>query len=137
MPVYYDSEAFITVDWRSRMPIYEQIIYKIKELVISGTLITDQPIPSIRELTRQLGINPNTIQKAYAELEREGVIYTVPGRGAYIAEDLNRIKNAKYVQILTDLEILLNEAKKHSVKRELIEDVLNIVYHNNNKKELI
>ena len=131
----YDS--LITIDLRSRTPIYEQIIKKIKELVIAGILKTDEQIPPIRQLTQQLGINPNTIQKAYAELELQGVIYTLPGRGAFVSDDINRLINAKYAQILKDIEVLVSEAKKHGVKRELIEEIVNTVYNNNNKKELI
>jgi len=90
--------ADINIDLRSRIPIYEQIIKSIKEQTLAGILKPDEQIPSIRQLTRQTGINPNTIQKAYAELERQGVINNLPGRGTFITNDLTRL-SIKYKRL--------------------------------------
>lgn len=75
----------IQLDLKDPKPLYEQIKYKIKELVISGIVKPDDKIPSVRELAQTLTINPNTIQKAYKDLESEGVIYSVKGKGNFIA----------------------------------------------------
>ncbi len=75
----------IQLDFKDPRPIYEQIKDKIKELVITGAVETDDKIPSVRELAQTLTINPNTIQKAYKDLESEGIIYSVKGKGNFIA----------------------------------------------------
>ena len=69
----------------SRTPIYEQLYQKIIELIMKGVLKEDDQIPSVRALAKDLGVNPNTVQKAYQELERNGIIYSLTGRGNFIA----------------------------------------------------
>ena len=76
------GQDMITIDYKSRQPIYEQIIDKVKELIIAGVLKRDDQLPPVRQLAQELAINPNTIQKAYAELERQGVIYSMKGKGS-------------------------------------------------------
>lgn len=137
-----ESDTLITVDLRSRMPIYEQIIKNVKELALAGIFKPDEQIPSIRQLTQQLGINPNTIQKAYAELERQGVIYTLAGRGAFISNETEKLTEAKRREIIKDIEIAVTEAKKYFVSKDVILNIVNNMYNNNssinnNKKELI
>lgn len=73
------------IDLKSRRPIYEQVIDQFKELIIAGVMKPEDKIPSVRELAKQLTINPNTIQKAYRELESQGYIYTVSGLGSFIS----------------------------------------------------
>lgn len=68
------------LDVRSRVPIYEQLVEKIKELIIKGLLKEHEQLPSVRALSNDLTINPNTIQKAYRELENQGYIYSIPGK---------------------------------------------------------
>lgn len=131
------TNTSITVDLRSRTPIYEQIINNVKELALAGIFKPDEQIPSIRQLTQQIGINPNTIQKAYAELERQGVIYTLAGRGAFVSSDTEKLTEAKRGEILKDVEISVAESKKYFIPKETIENIVNKVYDNNNKKELI
>ncbi|MGG1651429.1 GntR family transcriptional regulator [Paenibacillus sp. NRS-1780] len=72
------------LDIRSRKPIYEQLIDKVKEMIVYGSLQPDEQLPSVRVLSAQLTVNPNTIQKAYRELEREGYIYSVQGKGSFV-----------------------------------------------------
>ena len=79
--------GLITVDYRDRKLIYEQLVDNVKDLILRGDLKRDEFLPSVRALARELGINPNTIQKAYAELERQGVIATLSGRGSVIVFD--------------------------------------------------
>ena len=73
------------LDMKSNKSVYEQVIDKIKELVMTGVLTEGSQLPSVRELSRQLTINPNTVQKAFKELERDGYIYTVSGKGTFIS----------------------------------------------------
>jgi len=72
------------LDLRSREPIYEQLVEKIKELIINRVLQPDEQLPAVRTLASELTVNPNTIQKAYRELEARGYIYSVPGKGSFV-----------------------------------------------------
>lgn len=73
------------IDLRERTPIYEQLYKRITELVIKGELKQDDRLPSVRELAKELGVNPNTVAKAFQMLERDKVIYSLQGRGSFIA----------------------------------------------------
>ena len=73
----------ITINYRDPRPVYEQIMDELRKLIISGTLSEDEKLPSVRDLARRLAINPNTIQRAYRELEQSGYIYSVPGKGNF------------------------------------------------------
>lgn len=102
----------ISVDKQSRVPIYEQIIDCIERDILNGEITTDELIPSVRALSVELLINPNTIQKAYTELERNGITYSVPGVGRYISKDAitiikNRMKNSEklLVQAIENLKM--------------------------------
>lgn len=79
----------ITIDYKSRVPIYDQIINGIMRLKALDVLKAGDKLPSVRNMAISLGINPNTVQKAYAMLEAKGVICTVSGKGAFISEDDN------------------------------------------------
>ena len=76
----------ITLDYRDRRPLYEQVLEGLKDLMIRGILEQGEKLPSVRSLATDLAINPNTIQRAYAELERSGFIYSVQGRGSFVAD---------------------------------------------------
>jgi len=75
----------ISINMRDPRPIYLQIKESVVRLILSGALPTDERLPSVRELAGSLAINPNTIQRAYRELESEGFIYSVTGRGSFVA----------------------------------------------------
>lgn len=74
-----------SVNYKDPRPIYEQVKDSLRRAILSGALATDEKVPSVREAAAQLVINPNTIQKAYRELESEGYIYSVPGRGSFVS----------------------------------------------------
>ena len=76
----------IILDYQDRRPLYEQIVEKIRMLILRGALPPGSRLPSVRQLALELSINPNTIQRAYMELEQEGLIYPVKGRGNFVAE---------------------------------------------------
>ena len=76
----------ISINFRDARPIYEQVRDGFRQLIISGALPADYKMPSVRELAASLAINPNTIQRAYRELETEGYICSVPGRGSFVCE---------------------------------------------------
>ena len=75
----------ISLNYRDSRPIYEQIKDGLRKLIVTGGLRPDEKLPSVRALAAQLAINPNTIQRAYNELEGEGYIYSVPGKGSFAA----------------------------------------------------
>jgi len=98
------------LDVRSRKPIYEQLVDKIKELIIQQVLKPDEKVPSVRLLSKELTVNPNTIQKAYSELERQGYLYSVKGKGSFVAPIDMSGNQEKIKEIKTTTLKLLAEA---------------------------
>ena len=126
------------LDLRSRQPIYEQLAGKLKDLIIKGVMQTDEQLPSVRTLAGQLTINPNTIQKAYRELEIQGYIYSLPGKGNFVARAAPGNNEAKLAQIKEELSKLILEALYLGLSKEtIIEFVseLNIVREGEEKVE--
>ena len=100
----------IVLDYRDRRPLYEQVTEKLEELMFSGVLPSDSRLPSVRSMATELSINPNTIQRAYAELERQGYIYSIKGRGSFVADN-RQIRERKRQEIWDQLELLIRDAK--------------------------
>ena len=107
----------ITLDYADRRPIYEQVVEKIKELILLGVLETDSQLPSVRELAMDLSINPNTVQRAYAELERQGVVYCVKGRGNFVA-GVTSLREQHKRELLKQLSGLVKDAKKAEIPED-------------------
>ena len=84
----------ITIDYQSKLPLYEQIAKRFQTLILKGALPPDSQMPSVRSLAMDLSINPNTIQKAYSLLEQERYIYPVKGRGNFVS-DTTLLANGK------------------------------------------
>ena len=84
-----------SINYRDSRPIYEQVKANLRKAIITGVLKPDEKVPSVRDLAGQLAINPNTIQKAYRELETEGYIYSVPGKGSFVGECREAIEARK------------------------------------------
>lgn len=112
-----------TIDLQSRTPIYEQLYKKIVELILKGQLKPNDQIPSVRLLAKDLGVNPNTISKAYTQLEHDGVIYTLAGRGSFISKvDTSGMKQKAF----ENFDIAVDEALKFKIsKKELIDRINN------------
>lgn len=85
------GSAMIVLDKYSRIPIYEQIVEQFKKQILTGLLEKDAPLPSVRSLSLQLGVNPNTLQKAFAELDWLNLSYTVAGNGRFVHPDAREI----------------------------------------------
>ena len=94
----------IPVDFRDARPIYEQVRDGFRQLILSGVLPADSRLPSVRELASELAINPNTIQRAYRELEAEGCVYTAQAKGTFAASpaSLRETKKAALMQTLRE-----------------------------------
>lgn len=106
----------IILDYTDRRPIYEQVVERFQSLVLCGVLEKDEPLPSVRSLAMELSINPNTIQRAYAELERRGVIYTVKGKGNFVA-DLKALLAWREKELEEQIEIFVRKAKEAGMSR--------------------
>ena len=99
------------IDNASNRPVYQQIIDQIKHDIALGRLIKDEKLPTVRQLARQLAINPNTIAKAYRQLEQEGIIVTKPGAGAFVANLDSSLSRAVRKKLLSEeLERIAVEA---------------------------
>ena len=85
----------ILIDYNDKRPIYEQIAGRFQALIISGVMEADEKLPSVRTLAVELSINPNTIQRAYGELEKDGFIYTVKGKGNFVKRDEGLVHRQK------------------------------------------
>ena len=113
------------INLRSQQSIYEQIIDNIKELIIRGVLPEDSELPSIRELSRTLTVNPNTVQKAFKELEREGFIYKVKGRGTFVSPRRDSAIDPQAVQkVCADIRNSVQELSYMGVQKEEIQKMV-------------
>lgn len=116
----------IVIDYKDRRPIYEQIIERTKVLIVKGIWKPNDPLPSVRSLAMELSINPNTIQRAYQELERAGYIYSVKGKGSFVSnpESLIEEKKMELIVTLKDTSMKMLEAgfSKEEIKT-LIDEV--------------
>ena len=107
----------ISLNYRDSRPIYEQIRDGLRKLIVTGAMQPDEKLPSVRALAQQLSINPNTIQRAYNELESEGYIYSVPGKGSFASGDTGAEERRKQ-ELLAQLRELTAELKYLGVSGE-------------------
>ncbi|MDN5326500.1 MAG: GntR family transcriptional regulator [Moorella sp. (in: firmicutes)] len=115
----------LQLDYRDRRPLHEQIKEKIKTLIITGVLQPDERIPSVRELAQLLTVNPNTIQRAYKDLEAEGFIYSIRAKGSFVAPRERSAPHPRREELLQQLERNVAELM---YLEEPLEQVLEIVY---------
>ena len=113
----------ILIDYKNTRPIYEQVAERFKVLILKGALQAGEQMPSVRNLAMELSINPNTIQKAYTELEREGFIYTVKGRGNFIA-GTEKLLEEKKKNCLDEILKRIREVMEYGVTGE---EILSVV----------
>ena len=113
------------IDLKSRKAIYEQVVDNFKELIIAGVLKPDEKVPSVRDMAKELTINPNTIQKAYRELENKGYFYSVSGLGSFVAAPAEEYVNSVRVAELKDnLKSTIDELIFLKCPRKEIEAVI-------------
>lgn len=118
------------VDVMSRVPVYEQIIKQVEEQVLTGILKEGDKLPSVRSLSVKLSINPNTIQKAYTELDRRQLIITVPGKGSFILEKAIEVVGANSREKMTELNKIIRELALAGVTKEEIINNIEEVFNN-------
>lgn len=119
----------IIISNSSKQPIYEQITYQIKEQIIKGLLSENTSLPSIRNLAKELGISVITTKRAYEELEREGYINTIPGKGTFVAcQNIDDIKDKKNKMIEEELINIIQECIAYEISKDELIEMINILY---------
>lgn len=107
------------IDYKSGLPIYEQLYRSVVSMISSGALGAGQALPSVRAVAQQLGVNPNTVQKGFALLEKDGVIYSLPGKGSFVADTEGAVQKRRE-QALEKLREALHEALDSGVTQKEI-----------------
>ena len=118
----------IRLNPKSQTPLWEQIRDGFKNQILLGVWAPGEQLPSVRVLSAELGINPNTIQRAMSELEREGLTYTVVGKGAFVEDDLSLITLKRQSEAMKKLDSVLKELKASGVRLSEIEKKLYELY---------
>lgn len=111
----------IVIDYHDKRPIYEQIIDRFQMLILNGALEPDTQLPSVRSMAVELSINANTIQRAYSELERRGLIYSVKGRGNFVSAHKHVVLEQQE-KILEDLRAQLKICKESGIEHHKVLD---------------
>ena len=125
------GDSLIKLDYKSAKPLHEQISMGIKELIISGILKADEQLPSVRELSVSLTVNPNTVQHAYKALEAEGIIYSLRGKGNFVAK---AEKTPHQTDALYDsLVMAVKELMFRGEPQETIENIIKNIYSERNE----
>ena len=114
------------VDNQSKIPIFEQLKKQILEFITIGILSPNDKLPSVRSLASQIGVNPNTVAKAYQELESQGYVYSIKGKGCFIADNESDklIKDDK----LKDFRDYVQDMKQHHIAKQAMIQVIEEVY---------
>jgi len=107
-------------NFRDNLPIYSQLVDHLKRSVVSGEYTPGGKLPSVRELAADAGINPNTVQRAFGELEREGLIYTQRTSGKFVTEDTNKIESAKQELASSEIRHFLFSMQSLGFARDMV-----------------
>lgn len=113
----------ITIDYKDKRPIYEQVIEKLENLIVRGALESGSKLPSVRTMAIELSLNPNTVQKAYMELERAGYIYSIKGKGNYVAGSEDITKRKKEMMKEESKKLVLLAKSLGVTKEEFMENI--------------
>lgn len=115
----------LVIDKISRKPIYEQLVDGLEREIVTGLLQPQTQLPSIRELSATLGVNPNTVQRALQELDRIGIVVAAPGRGVFVADDAPAIIRERMSTKIAEIRDIASELARAGVE---MESVLNVVH---------
>lgn len=119
----------IVISNNINLPIYEQIVRAIKNEIIAGNIKEDDPLPSIRGLARDLQISIITTNRAYEELEKEGLIYSKAGKGFFVSrQNTNMLKEKKIQGIENDIQELVKECKKSGITKEEMLGMVEVIW---------
>lgn len=115
--------TMIIIDYNDKRPIYEQVAERFQNLILSGVMESDEKLPSVRSLAIELSINPNTIQRAFAQLERDGLIYSVKGVGNFVQVS-ESLKQKQKEKLMKEFEEHVNSCISQGItKEELLKGV--------------
>ena len=117
----------ILLDYRDKRPIYEQVVEKLERLIVGGALEPDAKMPSVRSMGVELAVNPNTIQRAYNQLEQECYLYTVSGRGSFVAPE-SEWREGKKKKMLDEWRQVTERAKEAGLGAEELKAELDRVF---------
>ena len=117
-----------TIDVMSRVPVYEQLIKQVEDQVLKGIMKEGDKMPSVRSLSMELSTNPNTIQKAYMELDRRGILVSVPGKGSFISVEALKIVGNQSKEKLSDLKEIVRKLAYAGGSKSEITDMIEEVY---------
>ena len=115
------------INLKSGEAIYLQLKEQVVKLACMGVLKPDEQLPSVRVLARELGINPNTVSKAYQELENDKIIYSVSGKGSFITDDIFSVQSVKQ-EVLADFQRLAGKAKQFGIPQAELYRVIDDLY---------
>lgn len=118
---------------QDKSPIFVQLKKQILDFVALGILKENDQLPSVRSLANELGINPNTVAKAYQELEAEGVLYTIAGKGCFVRQ--SNIDQQIVQGKIEELEYCLKECRKYGVEKDMILQILDKIYSDKSSEE--
>lgn len=119
----------INIDYSSDLPMYEQLKNCIKENILNGSLDKDEPLPSVRQLAKELNISTITTKRAYMELEREELIYTIAGKGTFVkAVDLSKVLTEKREKLLEEYKEKTKEMKTAGIERKSLIEIIERIY---------
>lgn len=117
------------IDNQSRQAVYEQIVQQVELYVLAGVLNGGDKMPSVRNMSLELKVNPNTVQRAYTELERGGVIVTAPGRGAFVSDHgAQKLKEQRRQKSLEELKALVSELKLMGLEKDSVIAIIDDTY---------
>ena len=117
----------ILLDYRDKRPISEQVVEKLERLIASGGLEPLTKMPSVRSLAMELSVNPNTIQRAYTQLEQDGYLYSVCGRGSFVTAE-NEWKDSRQKKVLLEWQEITRQAKESGLSEETLTAKLQAIY---------
>lgn len=117
----------IVLDYRDKRPIYEQVVEKMEHLITCGGLEANSKLPSVRSLAMELSVNPNTIQRAYTQMEQDGYIYTIIGRGNYVTAR-SEWQRGHFEALKTDFKELLTQAHDAGMPRGELMKLITDIY---------
>lgn len=111
------------LDYKSRLPIYEQLYRSVTKMSALGAMEPGEALPSVRSLAQELGVNPNTVQKAYQMLERDGIIFSVKGKGSFLAGDESAVSQRKKLALEKVRDAAAEAASSGVTKEEILAQI--------------
>ncbi|AFV03456.1 Transcriptional regulator, GntR family [Dehalobacter sp. UNSWDHB] len=124
------------LDYLDHRPLYEQIKEKLKALIISGVLKPNERVPSVREMAQSLTINPNTIQKAYKDLELEGYIYAIRAKGSFVTPFADKVNQARRGDLMLEIDKLISELAYMNIPKEQLISRIEEIYSKKEGKKI-